>query len=62
MTQPPANDHGAPATADAPFPEAEITQLHASDVFAGKMVVSLMVGIFFTGLVLYSVILVVVTT
>ncbi len=54
----------APSAAShaAPFSEPELAQLHASDLFAARAVVCLMVGIFCTGLVLYSIILVAITT
>jgi hypothetical protein len=55
MTEP--HDHAHAAAAAAPFTPDELEQLHAADRFAGKAVVSLMVGIFATGLVLYSIIL-----
>jgi hypothetical protein len=46
--------HHAPAA--SPFTDAEIQQLHAEDFAAAKAVVSLMVGIFFIGVVLYSIV------
>lgn len=45
--------HGSTAS---PFTDAEIQQFHAEDLAAGKAVVSLMVGIFLVGVVLYSIV------
>jgi hypothetical protein len=44
------------ASAASPFTDAEIQQLHAEDLAAAKAVVSLMVGIFFVGVVLYTIV------
>jgi hypothetical protein len=41
---------------DNPFTAADIQHLHDEDFAAAKAVVSLMVGIFITGVVLYSIV------
>lgn len=46
--------HHAPTA--SPFTETEIQQLHAEDLAAAKAVVSLMVGIFLVGVVLYTIV------
>jgi hypothetical protein len=53
------HDHGHAAS---PFSDRELGELRSSDILAGKLVVCLMAGIFSVGLVLYSIILVAVTT
>jgi hypothetical protein len=51
----PAADHGhAPAPAN--FTDAEWAVLQAEDFAAGKAVVMLMLGIFLTGVALYSIV------
>lgn len=54
MSDPHAHDHGHPSP--APFNEAEIQYFHAQDLYAAKVVVSLMVGIFSVGVVLYTIV------
>jgi hypothetical protein len=46
--------HHAPAA--CPFTETDIDHFHTEDRAAGKAVVSLMVGIFLVGVVLYSIV------
>jgi hypothetical protein len=53
---PHADPHAAHAPATCPFTDAELAQLHAEDFAAGKAVVMLMVGIFSTGVVLYTIV------
>jgi hypothetical protein len=48
--------HGHAPHEGAPFSEAEIHQLHAQDLYAAKVVVTLMVSIFATGVVLYTIV------
>ena len=52
--------HHAPAA--SPFNDADVQQFHTEDLAAGKAVVSLMVGIFVVGVVLYSIVAWAVTT
>jgi hypothetical protein len=59
--QAPADAHGHHAAA-APFSAGELGELRSSDILAGKLVVCLMAGIFSVGLVLYSIILIAVST
>ncbi len=40
----------------SPFSDAEIESLHAQDLYAAKVVVTLMVSIFATGVVLYTIV------
>jgi hypothetical protein len=40
----------------SPFSDAELQSLHAQDLYAAKVVVSLMVSIFATGVVLYTIV------
>ena len=56
----PAAHHHAPAV--TPFGEAELQRLHHEDLGAATAVVSLMVGIFLVGVVLYSIVAWVVST
>jgi hypothetical protein len=44
-----------------PFSEADWAELHMDDIISAKVVVGLMMGIFTTGLVLYSIVLAVVS-
>ena len=39
-----------------PFSEADVQHLHAEDFAAAKAVVCLMVGIFMTGIVIYTIV------
>jgi hypothetical protein len=50
------------ASAASPFTDAEIRYFHAEDLAAGKAVVSLMVGIFTVGVVLYTIVAVAIAT
>lgn len=54
MTDPHAHDHGH--AAPVPFTDTEIQYFHAQDLYAAKVVVSLMVGIFSVGVVLYTIV------
>ena len=61
MSDPHAHDHAFSEhplghAAAAPFTDAEIAQFHAQDLYAAKVVVSLMVGIFCVGVVLYTIV------
>lgn len=47
--------HGA-AVVKAPFSEADIAHFHGQDLYAAKVVVCLMVGIFSVGVVLYTIV------
>ncbi|MCI0683198.1 MAG: hypothetical protein L0Y71_13940 [Gemmataceae bacterium] len=57
MTDPHAHDHAHGHPAPLPFTEEEIQHLHAQDLYAATVVVSLMVGIFSVGVVLYLIVL-----
>jgi hypothetical protein len=48
-------DPHAPAAAEL-FPHAEVERLHSEDMVAATRVVSLMVGIFCVGVVLYTIV------
>jgi hypothetical protein len=52
--------HGAMAAMTIPLSEADWHALHEDDILSAKVVVGLMMGIFTTGLVLYSIVLTVV--
>lgn len=47
------SDHAPPAGV---FTDAELDRFRAEDFAAGKAVVSLMLGIFITGVILYSIV------
>lgn len=47
------SEHAAPNTL---FTDAELNSFHAEDYAAGRAVVVLMLGIFSTGVVLYSIV------
>jgi hypothetical protein len=47
--------HASPA-GPVPFTDTEIHHFHAQDLYAAKVVVCLMVGIFSVGVVLYSIV------
>ena len=47
------SEHSAPVTA---YTESELAHMHAEDFSAGKAVVILMLGIFLTGVFIYSVV------
>ena len=44
-----------PHVHDAAFSDTEIAHLHAEDLYAARRVVTLMVGIFSVGVVLYTI-------
>jgi hypothetical protein len=48
--------HGHAAVAPAAFNDTEIAQFHGQDLYAAKVVVCLMVGIFSVGVVLYTIV------
>lgn len=65
MTEPHSHEHGIhaagtlqPGGIRALFPDEEWEQFERSDVGAGKVVASLMAGIFTVGLILYAIILI----
>jgi hypothetical protein len=68
MTEPHAHDHHvqthghAEARANMLFAEEEIRQFQRSDLGAGRVVVSLMAAIFLTGLLIYTTILIIITS
>jgi hypothetical protein len=55
ITDKPVAEHHAPPATHV-FSKAELDYFHAEDFAAGKAVVLLMVGIFSTGVVLYSIV------
>ncbi|GEM_PF-3666000 len=46
----------AAGVAEAPFSDIDIAHLHAEDLYAARRVVTLMVGIFSVGVVLYTIV------
>jgi hypothetical protein len=44
------------SSADMPFTEAELQELHTQDYLAGQRVVGLMLGIFVIGVILYTIV------
>ncbi len=68
MTEPHADDHittqphADGARANLLFAEEEIRQFQRSDLGAGRVVVSLMTAIFLTGLLIYTTILILITS
>jgi hypothetical protein len=70
MTEPNPSDHAvttpephsAPALASTLFAEEELRQFQRSDLGGAAVVVGLMTGIFLTGLLIYTTILIVVTS
>ena len=60
MSEHAVSSHGADPVFD--FSPAEWAELHADDIVAGKTVVSLMMGIFCMGLVIYTIVVIAVST
>jgi hypothetical protein len=54
--------HGSGARASVLFTEEELRQFQRSDLGGAAVVVSLMTGIFLTGLLIYTTILVIITS
>ena len=51
-----SHSHEAHAATSAPFSDSDIAQFHGQDLYAAKVVVCLMVGIFSVGVVLYTIV------